>query len=103
MNDRCSTRDRLLCNDGAAQAWTDESIYEGATGLCVVLVAVTVDGGTDVDEVRSSLLALVPHGKRVLHWRDNRDPAHREAILSLVNACGIDVRATVSYPVTSRG
>ena len=39
----------------------------------------------------------------MLHWRDDRDVAHREAILSLVNGCGIDVRATVSHPVTRRG
>ncbi len=35
--------------------------------------------------------------------RDDRDPAHREEFLSLVNGCGIDVRVTVSYPVTRRG
>ena len=85
------------------QAWTDESIYEGATGLCVVLVAVTLSAEADPDIIRGLLLDLVPLGARVLHWRDDRDSGQRHALLDLVNTVGIDVRATVAQPVVRRG
>ena len=47
---------------GDLQAWSDESIYEGATGLCVVLVSVTLSEASHADDVRLALLDLVPKG-----------------------------------------
>ena len=80
------------------QAWTDESIYEGATGLCVVLVAVTLSGEANPDIIRGLLLDLVPLGERVLHWRDDRDSGQRHALLDLVNTVG----STYERPLPSR-